>query len=75
MLNRGKQMAGSIGGMRPPPGARGDHVNADAGKGSGGGVMTMILPIYAGGLLLYLLYAASKVSIFLSLFSVFFIIV
>ena len=59
MMNRGKPMPG----MRPPPpGARGESHNAEASKGGmGGGVMAMILPIYAVGIVIYLLYTASKV--------------
>lgn len=59
-------MPGGGAGMRPPPGARGEYASPDATKGSsggGGGVMGMILPLYAGGLFLYLLYAASKVRL------------
>lgn len=64
MLHHGKPIPGAAAGMRPPPAARGDHSATDAGSGGGGGIMGMLLPIYAGGLFLYLLYAASKVCLF-----------
>jgi len=49
-------------GMRPPPGARGDLGQKPEGTGgSSGGVMSMILPVYAVGIVLYLIYTATKV--------------
>ena len=49
--------------MRPPPGARGEGgQHTESTKGSGG-ITGMILPVYAVGIVVYLLYTASKVSL------------
>lgn len=66
MMNRGKPIPA---GVRPPPGARGEVPAAETGsKGMGGGIMAMILPVYAIGIVIYLLYTASKVSFQLKCF-------
>lgn len=61
---RGAPVSGpaSRAGMRPPPGARGEASNKqETGGTKGGGMIAMVLPVYAGGIVLYLLFTASKV--------------
>lgn len=53
--------------MRPMPGGGrspnpGEAPEVKSSKSSGGGMMTMILPVYAGGIVLYLIYTATKVN-------------
>lgn len=62
MKMRGQPTPGPRSNMRPPPGARGEGgQHTEAPKG-GGGVTGMILPVYAVGIVLYLIYTATKVS-------------
>jgi len=50
--------------MRSQPYGRSEGVNTETSKGGsgGGGVMAMVLPLYAGGIFIYLIYTGTKVG-------------